>query len=181
MSRSTTWKIYFPQCLQCGTLFTSRRNHRVPTCSQACQRAEGAKRARAKYVPHPRIACDCGAPLERWTKTNPRRYLCDDCKLAAEKRSRAQARRRRRARERGAVSEPYTLVEIALRDGNRCGICKRKVQMNRLVPHPKAPTIDHIVPLGDGGDDTRVNVQLACFLCNSIKSAGGIQQLALIG
>lgn len=177
-------KVYFPECLQCGAVFASRRSLHVPTCSEACRRAEAAKRTMAKYVPHPRVprvACDCGASLERWTKTEPHRRLCDDCKRAGEVRSRAQAKRRRRARKRGAVSEPYTLAEIALRDGNRCGICRRKVRMKRAVPDPKAPTIDHIVPLGDGGDDTRVNVQLACFLCNSIKGAGGVQQLALIG
>lgn len=174
-------KVYFPECLQCGARFTSRRSLRVPTCSEACKRAESAMRSKAKYVPHPRLACDCGASLDRWTKAQPHRRRCDDCKKVAVARGRAQAKRRRRARKRGAISEPYTLAEIAVRDGRRCGICKRKVQMKRAVPHPKAPTIDHIVPLADGGDDTRVNVQLACFLCNSIKSDGGVQQLALIG
>jgi 5-methylcytosine-specific restriction endonuclease McrA len=53
--------------------------------------------------------------------------------------------------------------------------------MTKVVPHPKAPTIDHIVPLSAGGDDTKANVQLACFLCNSIKGSRGTQQLTLIG
>lgn len=53
--------------------------------------------------------------------------------------------------------------------------------MTQAVPHPKAPTIDHVVPLAEGGHDTRANVQLAHFLCNSIKGRGGSQQLALIG
>lgn len=53
--------------------------------------------------------------------------------------------------------------------------------MTEVVPHPKAPTIDHVVPVSEGGDDTRTNVQLACFRCNSAKGARGSQQLALIG
>jgi 5-methylcytosine-specific restriction endonuclease McrA len=54
--------------------------------------------------------------------------------------------------------------------------------MSRLVPHPKAPTIDHIVPLAAGGDDIKANVQLAHFLCNSVKSnQGGNEQLILVG
>jgi 5-methylcytosine-specific restriction endonuclease McrA len=53
--------------------------------------------------------------------------------------------------------------------------------MGQRVPHPKAPTIDHIVPVSEGGDDTRANVQLACFRCNSVKGPRGSQQLALIG
>lgn len=53
--------------------------------------------------------------------------------------------------------------------------------MTKAVPHPKAPTIDHIVPLADGGDDVRSNVQLAHFICNSMKGTGGTQQLMLVG
>jgi 5-methylcytosine-specific restriction endonuclease McrA len=49
------------------------------------------------------------------------------------------------------------------------------------VPHPDAPTIDHLLPLCDGGDDVRANVQLAHFLCNSRRGAGGVVQLALVG
>jgi len=54
--------------------------------------------------------------------------------------------------------------------------------MTKVVPHPKAPTIDHIVPLAQGGDDTRDNVQLAHFECNWRKrDAGESEQLRLIG
>jgi len=89
--------------------------------------------------------------------------------------------RRRRAAKRGGASERYTLAEIALRDRGRCGLCRRRVQMDAKVPHPKAPTIDHVIPVSEGGDDTRANVQLACFHCNCVKGTRGSQQLALIG
>ncbi|MDX3353901.1 HNH endonuclease signature motif containing protein [Streptomyces sp. ME01-24h] len=62
-----------------------------------------------------------------------------------------------------------------------CGLCGGRVAMKQTVPHPKAPTIDHVVPISEGGDDTRANVQLAHFLCNSSKGPRGSQQLALIG
>jgi 5-methylcytosine-specific restriction endonuclease McrA len=76
----------------------------------------------------------------------------------------------------------YTLRAIAVRDRYRCGLCHRKVNLRLAVPHPKAPTIDHIVPLAEGGDDTRANVQLAHFICNSIKGhRGGGEQLLLVG
>ncbi|MDI9885916.1 HNH endonuclease signature motif containing protein [Streptomyces sp. HNM0645] len=79
------------------------------------------------------------------------------------------------------MSEPYTLAEIAERDKGRCGLCGGRVAMKQKVPHPKAPTIDHVVPVSEGGDDTRANVQLAHFVCNSVKGPRGSQQLALIG
>ncbi len=100
---------------------------------------------------------------------------------------RAARRRRDKARRRalkaGVRSESYTLAEIAQRDGYRCGICRKSVRMGRQVPDPHAPTIDHVVPLDLGGDDIRVNVQLAHFICNSRKGNrinGGVQ-LALVG
>lgn len=102
--------------------------------------------------------------------------------VLARRTEKERERRRRRALVKGVTRESYTLVEIAERDRYRCGINGCKVQMNRVVPHQRAPTIDHIVPLSRGGDDTRANVQLACFHCNSVKGArGGAQQLALIG
>lgn len=91
-------------------------------------------------------------------------------------------RRRRRARKKAATSEPYTLIDIAARDKYVCQLCHRRVAMSRRVPHPKAPTIDHVVPLVESLDDTRANVQLAHFACNSRKgAAGGGEQLALFG
>lgn len=89
--------------------------------------------------------------------------------------------RRRRAAKRGGVSEPYTTAEIAERDRFRCGLCGKRVPMGVKVPDPLAPTIDHVLPLVEGGDDTRANVQLAHFRCNSVKGPRGSQQLALIG
>jgi 5-methylcytosine-specific restriction endonuclease McrA len=89
--------------------------------------------------------------------------------------------RRRRAAKRGALSEPYTLTEIAVRDGHRCQLCRRRVDMSVAAPDPRAASIDHVVPLVEGGDDTRANVQLAHFGCNSSKGARGSQQLALVG
>jgi 5-methylcytosine-specific restriction endonuclease McrA len=54
--------------------------------------------------------------------------------------------------------------------------------MDLAVPHRRAPTVDHIVPLANGGHDVRVNVQLAHFGCNSRKSARERpEQMLLVG
>lgn len=48
--------------------------------------------------------------------------------------------------------------------------------------HRRSATIDHVVPLTEGGDDTCANVQLAHRGCNARKSnRGGRQQLRLLG
>jgi 5-methylcytosine-specific restriction endonuclease McrA len=79
--------------------------------------------------------------------------------------------RRRRALKRKAKSERYDLAEIAERDGFTCGICSTPVNMLLRRPDRWSPTIDHVVPIAAGGDDTRANVQLAHFGCNSRKGA----------
>ncbi|MEV4767786.1 HNH endonuclease [Micromonospora humida] len=103
------------------------------------------------------------------------RYCSNTCK----RRARSS---RRRARERNAYSERYSRHHIFERDRWRCHICKRKTLADVAVPHPRAPVVDHLVPLAEGGDDTAANVATACFLCNSTKrERGGGEQLALIG
>lgn len=145
-------------------------------CSRSC-----AARARPCHIwlkrtvaPHP--CADCGAVVV--TKASV--VLCRPC--AKVRRTEAERRKNRLRRLRiRAKTESYTRDEIAERDGYRCQLCRRKVDMRLQVPHLKAPTIDHVIPLANGGDDTRVNVQLAHFQCNSRKGARGAQQLALVG
>ncbi|MEV8548326.1 HNH endonuclease signature motif containing protein [Streptomyces glaucescens] len=133
----------------------------------------------------PLVACEaCGAAYRQHRRTQ--RWCSRKCAgpnkpgaghrggLSPEARERQrlywqEKNRRRRAAKHGGLSEPYSLAEIAVRDGFRCGLCGDEVPMTVQVPSPLAPTIDHIMPLSKGGDDTRTNVQLAHFRCNSVK------------
>lgn len=114
------------------------------SCAQYRRNAEGRGRRGFKSDEERRTA-----RLERWQGKN----------------------RRRRALKRGAKSEPYTLEEIAARDEFRCGICSDPVGMDLRRPDRGSPTIDHVQPIVLGGDDTKANVQLAHFGCNSRKGA----------
>lgn len=166
--------VWFPKCRQCGKVFTARSKGNT-LCSAECRRSRALE---LDTVRRPRLLihqCVCGESI------SSKRKRCAACLKASQKARRQRDKRRRRAAKRGAVSEPYTLMEIASRDRNVCQLCKKRVAISQQVPHPKAPVIDHVLPLARGGDDTRANVQLAHFLCNSVKSAGGSQQLALVG
>lgn len=79
------------------------------------------------------------------------------------------ARRKRRARLAGVKREPYTLATIAERDGYICHIGKHPVDMSAKWPDLGSPSVDHILPLSQGGDDTLTNVALACLGCNLSK------------
>lgn len=82
------------------------------------------------------------------------------------------ARERRRATLKNAYVADVNRKDIYERDGWCCQLCGKAVKRDAEVPHPKAPTIDHIIPLADGGTHEPKNAQLAHFLCNAIKGAG---------
>ena len=115
----------------------------------------------------------CGKEFKTWNLRY--KYCSKECADKASYEqcsdSRRDQRRRRRARLRGAIVEKFNSKEIFMRDGWRCQICKRKIRKNAKYPHPHSPTLDHIIPLAKGGTHERKNVQLACFICNSKKSA----------
>jgi len=103
----------------------------------------------------------------------------------------SQAKSRRRARKKLAFVENVSPKYIFERDKYRCNLklspsCNGKTDPAKVVPHPRAPTIDHIIPLGVGvendGWHSNANSWCACFECNCIKrDRGGGEQLALIG
>ncbi len=75
--------------------------------------------------------------------------------------------------------------EILERDGWRCQIpgCKRRpIRKDLKYPHPRSKSIDHIVPLSEGGDDTAPNKRASHLGCNMARgNRGGMDQLAMIG
>jgi len=93
----------------------------------------------------------------------------------------ADHRRRVRLANNGEV-EHFRPVEIYERDRWRCGICRKRVRKALTAPHPGAPSIDHIIPVVEGGAHVRANVRLAHLCCNVSRGArGGGEQLLLIG
>lgn len=79
-------------------------------------------------------------------------------------------RRARRARLAGVPSEPYTTGLIAERDGFVCSLCGQPVDVSLKFPDPMSASVDHVLPISKGGDDTLSNVALAHLGCNSRKS-----------
>lgn len=118
----------------------------------------------------------CAAPFVAvWLADQSARYCSAAC-------VRSDAKVRRRALKRSAYVEDVWRTRVFERDGWRCQLCRKKVDRAKAVPHPRAPVLDHIVPLAEGGTHEPRNVQCAHFMCNSIKGhRGGGEQLLLIG
>lgn len=88
---------------------------------------------------------------------------------------------RRKARVIGAFVEEVPPYKVFEADGYRCHLCGKKTDPTKSVPHLRAPTIDHVVPLSKGGLHERANCRTACFSCNSAKQdRGGGEQFALV-
>ena len=68
-----------------------------------------------------------------------------------------------------AVQEPYTREEIFERDNWTCALCEDPIDPELKWPESESASIDHIVPISHGGDDTPANVQAAHLRCNISK------------
>lgn len=177
-------EIPWRQCVECSSWF-GRPNHST-VCGEECRTA-----ARARWVTHRvkarRKCLDCGGPR------NKHRAFCDVCRDHREalkldkfiewrRDNRAAYKAADRARRRGArTAEKVDSAYIFERDRFMCQLCKKRLAMKQVAPHPKAPTMDHIVPVSKGGLHEASNIQAAHFICNARKSAGGTDQLLLLG
>lgn len=83
---------------------------------------------------------------------------------------------------RGTQTQFVSVQRVFERDGYRCQLCGTKtLKAKRGSYHPKAPELDHIVPLAQGGEHSYRNTQCACRACNVAKRDGAGGQLLLIG
>ena len=56
-------------------------------------------------------------------------------------------------------------IQILLTKAKQCAIC------NKVFNKKRKKTLDHIVPLAQGGNNTWLNIQVTCMGCNCRKSA----------
>jgi predicted nucleic acid-binding Zn ribbon protein len=101
---------------------------------------------------------------------------CTPCRVIRNKAMNARKNHARRV-----AGEPVLSVnEIAERDGCRCHICHRKVDMSLSGKAKWGPTIEHIVPVSQGGTNDPGNLALAHRYCNTARGNRGHSQLLLV-
>ena len=167
-------KIYFTYCVNCGDLFIS--GHKATQVCKECvdvrRKDQAKKRNRLKHnKQYTRVCCYCG---EIFTTYNNRQKAC--CTLHGKRHGKRIENHKRRAIHYGASHiERVDVTELFSRDHGRCQLCRKKLNLKRIVPHPLAITIDHIIPLSKGGEHSYRNTQLVCFMCNSTKNNNKIE------
>ena len=86
--------------------------------------------------------------------------------------------REKMMRHNGPFDASVTLPALIERDNNICQLCGRECNSNDyevrdgyFIAGNDYPSVDHIIPLANGGLHQWDNVQLAHRRCNSIKGA----------
>lgn len=173
-------------CKACGTQF-SPKSRANAYCSPECLSA-------SHKVPEsqPAICAKCGVPctVGRWS-----RRLCSSCLDDRKRINRAKSREqqrlngtkaaRRKARklkQRGVSVETVNPLKVLQRDGWRCQLCGVSTPKSlRGTYDDRAPEVDHILPISQGGEHSYRNTQCACRKCNLAKGSAPQGQMRLFG
>lgn len=178
-------------CVRCGSPFEKRRYNQI-YCTAICQKtrprsmkpmSEKQKAHKAKYRAENREKIRASAA--RWRAANRDKKRAYNAKWFSENREKGRAwNARRRAAISGVSSEPFMLSEIFDRDQGVCALCGSRVSSKLKWPNVGSASVDHIIPIDQGGDNTRANVQLAHLGCNMGKRERTVpngEQLRLVG
>lgn len=116
--------------------------------------------------------------VDEWKRAHRSRHL------AAKRRSRqrhAERYRQNRRRSRlvvGAVQRSFSELAVYERDNWTCHLCGEPIDP-AATDHRWRGTLDHLVPVSEGGDDVAWNVRPAHQTCNIKRGRGGTVQLLL--
>lgn len=153
----------------------SRLGDKARLNSGKCARCHG-QRGRPTLRRTRLVECpECGVRLLTRAKSGRRKYCSGRCCRRAAGRRRAKRvghDHRGRARYYGVAYEPVDVQSVYERDGWRCGICRARIDRRKAWPDRMCASVDHIVPLSEGGSHTLSNVQAAHWQCNVDKGAG---------
>lgn len=141
-------------CSWCGLVYAPKHRLASKYCSPKCKdnsRNAAAITARlaAKSIRQCRH-CSVSIPPEKFITAAFCSVKCSD---AAHNVTRKM---RKRASDPGLGL--ISRAEIAERDGWRCGLCRRKVDRLKAWPDPTCASIDHVLPLARGGDNSPANL-----------------------
>lgn len=169
-------KVFFGVCGFCERTFSGQREKPRRMCSQDYWNGHNLKLAAEKLrkqnnVPDTRLCAHCRATFRPTVAKHI--YCIEQCLDRSLK-------RQRKHKLRTVAVEIVRLGILIERDSGRCQLCGTKVKLDAIVPHPKAPTIDHIIPISKGGIHSYSNTQLAHFQCNSQRSNIKPAQMRLV-
>jgi len=122
----------------------------------------------------------CGSEMIVRRNGGLHKKVCDACSAEKIRLARRVSKLKRRASHRTADSDSINPIRVFERDRWRCHICGvLTLQKLRGTYHDRAPELEHIVSLADGGSHTWGNVACSCRKCNQAKGQASFGQLGL--
>jgi 5-methylcytosine-specific restriction endonuclease McrA/predicted nucleic acid-binding Zn ribbon protein len=165
------------ECRVCAVALPGDGPRRL-TCSRDCgmewarQQAKEANIAKDARGRSPRPCKQCGEPFAPKYGDKRRLFCSSRCldRFGNAYYPDKAKNHRQRARKAGVAYEPVNRLGIFGRDGWRCQVCGIKTSKAKIgTTHPRAPELDHRIPLALGGGHTWANCQCACRQCNNLK------------
>jgi 5-methylcytosine-specific restriction endonuclease McrA len=182
VEKSKSCRVFFLYCQQCEALYSSVTSG-SKYCSSACgtefhlERRKQENKKKVEALPK-RICGECGSGFQPRSLRDSK-YCSAKCLRKTHKRI---GKAVRRARERTNVVELVNVFTVFTRDKWTCQQCRvRTPRSLRGSYDPKAPELDHIIPLSRGGEHSYRNVQCLCRSCNGSKGSKPMGQLRLFG
>ena len=131
-----------------------------------------------RHAAKPRACTVCGAPVARPASSDRRPVCSVPCRTALQFHHEPTAvagydwssMAVSRARRLGAtVIEPFDRETVFARDDWTCYLCALPVSRDASAFDPDSATVDHVVPLSQGGEHSMCNARTAHLRCNSAK------------
>lgn len=168
-------------CEACGNQYVPKQlKQSAKFCSRACKseaRKVELRAARLASKPTDRVCVHCGILMPQSMRV--------DAKFCSVRCNESAHQLKRKLRARGADAglghvDGYVRAQIAERDKWRCGICGGRVSKTLRHPNPRAGSLDHVVPVSQGGTSDPANLRLTHLVCNlRRRDRGGNEQLAV--
>jgi hypothetical protein len=162
-----------------GRVWVSVRRKPCPTCAKmhghkSVYCSEQCRPLAYTPIRRQKDCAKCGASFVPRPDENGNVTFCsDECRASAKQALKKADKKLRKALTRGARGGQSVKPDVVFdRDGWRCQICKCKTMKDkRGTSHPRAPELDHIIPVSKGGVHTYGNTQCTCRNCNIKKGA----------
>ena len=162
-------------CVWCSkTYITNLKQSKF--CCAKCRNAfhgdKHLKATQAKHAANPRrfdFDCNrCGLLVISDVMVTKGKYgrFCRNCALV-----RRRERYRVKTAKRQKIMNPIRISAdvIIERDGNVCHLCNSEIDLSIARNSRFGATIDHVIPVSKGGEDTLDNMRLAHWICNIKK------------
>jgi 5-methylcytosine-specific restriction endonuclease McrA len=171
-------------CAHCSKPFESKYK-RAKFCQDSCrldyyQRPEILKQIyerekRKKYPDGTRThTCGwCGQPRTFRVGQSVVNAFHDDCREEA---NRAKNRTKSVKRIKGIQTVKLSADQIVATYGSTCYLCEKEIDVTLVRTSRYGLTVDHVVPLSKGGQDTLENLRPTHWICNIQKSDKSLEE-----